>query len=183
MVGLYTEVERSQHLTQSDRDVFRQNYVANWSSVDGPSVFLGEKPDHSAIDFFQRLGIFLEPGAPTKLPAASRREIENSPAVVEVRSSRKESKAISLIKKWPARYSRTIKKSGRDREWKQFSPPQSPKWKRHSSSATTRGGLTLCDPHGIVRARSQGANARWTWRFVHPLFCGTWILPSRRESC
>lgn len=34
----YTEVQRSQHLTQGDVRVFDQSYVANTSSVDGHAV-------------------------------------------------------------------------------------------------------------------------------------------------
>ena len=39
----YTEVERSQHLTQGDPPVFGQSYVANTSSVDGQGAFWAKR--------------------------------------------------------------------------------------------------------------------------------------------
>ena len=74
-VERYTAVERSQHILQSDTRVFGQSYVANCSSVDGRSAFLGEAPDHSPASFFQGYGQFCEPGAPTELPAAMKAEL------------------------------------------------------------------------------------------------------------
>jgi len=65
---LYTEVQRSQHLTQADPRVFGQAYVANTSSVDGQAAFLGEPINHKHIDYFQGLGQFREPGLPCELP-------------------------------------------------------------------------------------------------------------------
>ena len=78
----YTAVERSQHILQSDTRVFGQSYVANCSSVDGQSAFLGEAPDHSPASFFQGYGQFCEPGAPTELPAAVKTELRTHPEVV-----------------------------------------------------------------------------------------------------
>ncbi|KAH9229106.1 hypothetical protein K456DRAFT_1753003 [Colletotrichum gloeosporioides 23] len=66
----YTEVERCQHLTQTDRNIFGSSYVANCSSVDGLGAFLGEQADHSAVNFFQGIEKFRESGAPNVLPAA-----------------------------------------------------------------------------------------------------------------
>ena len=54
----YTEVQRSQHLTQGDPQVFGQSYVANTSSVDGQAAFLGERANHDHIDYFQGLESF-----------------------------------------------------------------------------------------------------------------------------
>ena len=65
----YTEVQRSQHLTQADPRIFGQSYVANTSSVDGQGAFLGEDLDHSHIEYFQSLEKFHEPGLPCGLPA------------------------------------------------------------------------------------------------------------------
>ncbi|KAL0929956.1 uncharacterized protein CTRU02_215165 [Colletotrichum truncatum] len=48
----YTEVYRSQNITQSDVMVFGASYVANCSSVDGLSAFLGENLDYTAVEFF-----------------------------------------------------------------------------------------------------------------------------------
>ncbi|KAL8934961.1 MAG: hypothetical protein Q9211_004956 [Gyalolechia sp. 1 TL-2023] len=66
----YTEVKRSQHLTQGDPRVFGQSYVANTSSVDGQAAFLGERSDHTHIDYFQGLEKFRERGLPCQLPAS-----------------------------------------------------------------------------------------------------------------
>ena len=60
----YTEVKRSQHLTQGEPRVFGQSYVANTSSVDGQAAFLGERSDHTHIDYFQGLEKFREGGLP-----------------------------------------------------------------------------------------------------------------------
>jgi hypothetical protein len=48
----YTEVERSQHILQSDPRIFGQSYVANCLAVDGQAAFLDEQPDHTVIDYF-----------------------------------------------------------------------------------------------------------------------------------
>ena len=62
--------------------MFGQSYVANCSSVDDQSAFLGEVPDHSTVSFFQGYGQFCEPGAPTKLPAAMKAELRTHPEAV-----------------------------------------------------------------------------------------------------
>ena len=62
--------------------MFGQSYVANCSSVDGQSAFLGEAPDHSTASFFQGYGQFCEPGAPTELPAAMKAELRPHPEAV-----------------------------------------------------------------------------------------------------
>ncbi|KAG7415409.1 hypothetical protein Forpe1208_v006918 [Fusarium oxysporum f. sp. rapae] len=72
--GQYTEVERSQHLTQADKAVFGQSYTADTSSCDGLSAFLREKPDHRAVKYFQGLTQFRHEGLPTQLPAALKDE-------------------------------------------------------------------------------------------------------------
>ncbi|KAI3557141.1 hypothetical protein CABS02_02692 [Colletotrichum abscissum] len=71
----YTEVERSQHINQSDPRIFGASYVADCSSVDGLSAFLGEKADHTANDYFQGLEKFHEAGAPTTLPARVEKDL------------------------------------------------------------------------------------------------------------
>ncbi|KZL75529.1 hypothetical protein CT0861_13119 [Colletotrichum tofieldiae] len=80
----YTEVERSQHLTQSDRNIFGASYVANCSSVDGLGAFLGEQADHTAVNFFQGLEKFREHGAPIVLPAAIERALWQEEEVVKL---------------------------------------------------------------------------------------------------
>ena len=111
---IYTEVQRSQHLTQADPRIFGQSYVANTSSVDGQAAFLGEQVDHSHIDYFQSLEKFREPGLPCELPAhieeslrqdRRRRELES-----EVRNySEKGSLHLKDSKKRLATYLKTLK--------------------------------------------------------------------------
>ena len=87
MTGQYTEVERSQHLTQSDRSIFGRSYVAQTSSVDGQSAFLGRTPDHSVNEFFQGLEPLREAGLPLFLPRAMRDTLKKDPAVVALKES------------------------------------------------------------------------------------------------
>ena len=58
----YTEVQRSQYLTQGDPRIFGQSYVANTSSADDQAAFFYERADHCHIDYFQGLEKFREPG-------------------------------------------------------------------------------------------------------------------------
>lgn len=80
----YTEVQRSQHLTQGDPRVFGQSYVANTSSVDGQAAFLGERSDHTHIDYFQGLEKFREPGLPCQLPASLEHRVNRDPRLLEL---------------------------------------------------------------------------------------------------
>ena len=66
---VYTEAQRSQHLTQADPRIFETNYVAQTSSISGQDCFLGQPLDHRHVDFFEGLGQFVEPGLPPELPA------------------------------------------------------------------------------------------------------------------
>ncbi|EWG46573.1 hypothetical protein FVEG_15996 [Fusarium verticillioides 7600] len=79
----YTEVERSQHLTQADKSVFGRSYTADTSSCDGLSAFLGEKPDHRAVRHFQGITQFRQEGLPTQLPAALKDKINSNPEILE----------------------------------------------------------------------------------------------------
>lgn len=88
MAERYTEVERSQHLTQSDPRIFGTSYVARTSAVDGQSAFLGETRDHSVNKFFQGLKVFREEGLPTSLPKAMRANLERDPAEVALEESK-----------------------------------------------------------------------------------------------
>lgn len=81
--GRYTETERSQHILQADRRVFGQSYVAFVSSCDGFAAFMGEEPDHTAVEYFQGISRFWQPGLPTELPAALRAEVSTSPEIIE----------------------------------------------------------------------------------------------------
>ena len=65
----YTEVERSQHITQTDTRVYGQSYVANTSSVAGKEAFLDEPAQHNHVDYFQSFAKFCEKGLPNSLPA------------------------------------------------------------------------------------------------------------------
>ena len=82
----YTAVQRSQHLTQGDPNVFGQSYVANCSSVAGIEAFLGEVAEHRHVDYFQGLEQFREHGLPYELPTAKRDELENDPELREMRA-------------------------------------------------------------------------------------------------
>jgi len=81
----YTEVERSQHLTQADPRIFGQAYVAATSSVDGQGAFLGEPLDHKHIDYFQGLDQFREPGLPCELPARLEESLKQDAKLQELK--------------------------------------------------------------------------------------------------
>ena len=83
---LYTEVQRSQHLTRADARIFGQSYVANLSSVDGQAAFLGEQIDHSHVDYFQSLERFREPGLPCDLPAHVEERLKKDPRSLELQA-------------------------------------------------------------------------------------------------
>ncbi len=77
--GRYTEVERSQHINQTDPRVYGQSYVANTSSVCGKSAFLGETAQHDHVDYFQSFAKYREKGLPSKLPAEEEDAIRRDP--------------------------------------------------------------------------------------------------------
>ena len=81
---LYTDVQRSQHLTQADPRIFGQSYVANTSSADGMGAFLGEQVNHHHIDYFQSLERFREPGLPCELPAHVEESLKGDPQLQEL---------------------------------------------------------------------------------------------------
>lgn len=76
-------MELAQHITQADLRVFGDSYLANCSSVDGQSAFLGEDADHSHIEFFQGLERFHEDGLPSKLPAKRIEELKKDPGLLQ----------------------------------------------------------------------------------------------------
>ena len=80
----YTEVERSQHITQTDTRVYGQSYVANTSSVDEKSVFLNEPAQHDHVNFFQSFAKFREKGLPTRLSARKEAAIRQDPQLIEL---------------------------------------------------------------------------------------------------
>ncbi|KAL6716976.1 hypothetical protein ACLMJK_004889 [Lecanora helva] len=80
----YSDVQRSQHLTQSDKRVFGQSYVGNTSSVDGRSAFLSETAQHDHVNFFQSYAKLREPGLITKLPAAKAVAIWRNPELLDL---------------------------------------------------------------------------------------------------
>ena len=82
----YTEMERSQHITQGDPRVFGQSYVANCSSVNGQAAFLGEVAEHDHIEYFQGLRKFREKGLPCGLPAAIEASLSQDPKILELES-------------------------------------------------------------------------------------------------
>lgn len=97
-------MERSQHLTQADKAVFGQSYVAFVSSCDGFAAFRREKPDHTAVEYFQGVSQFWQPGLPTRLPAALKDRINKHPGILGLKKSAKEP-GISISKE------RTVQKS------------------------------------------------------------------------
>lgn len=101
----YTEVERSQHLTQSDPRIFGTSYVARTSAVDGQSAFLGEDPDQSVSEYFQGLSIFREEGVPTSLPQAMKASLQQDPAVLAL--DEREAAAATPGEAFAARKART----------------------------------------------------------------------------
>jgi hypothetical protein len=79
-------VQRGQHLTQADRKVFGQSYVANCSSVAGLETFLGEPTDHDHVNYFQSLEKFREQGLPCELPAHLEHALKRDPHLLELQA-------------------------------------------------------------------------------------------------
>ncbi len=67
-MGRYSEVLRSQHVTQGDTHVFDQSCVANRSCVNGQDALLHESADHRHVDYFQGLKRSREQGLTCNLP-------------------------------------------------------------------------------------------------------------------
>jgi len=55
------------------------------SSCDGFAAFLGEKPDHKAVDYFQGLEQFWQPGMPVKLPVTLRQKVRQQPELLDIK--------------------------------------------------------------------------------------------------
>ena len=70
--------------------MFGQSYVAFVSSCDGLAAFLREKPDHTAVDYFQGLDQFWQPGLPIQLPAYLCDEVRSSTELIEHKQKIKE---------------------------------------------------------------------------------------------
>ncbi len=83
-VERYTEVERSQHITQTDPRTYGRDYVANTSSVDGKSAFFNEAAQHNHINYFQSFKKFQEKGLPTSLPAEWQVKVRQDPHHIEL---------------------------------------------------------------------------------------------------
>lgn len=83
-VERYTEVERSQHITQTDLRTYSRDYVANLSSVDGRSAFFNEPAQHDYINCFQSFKKFQEKGLLTSLPAEKKVEVRQNPCPLEL---------------------------------------------------------------------------------------------------
>lgn len=82
----YTEVERSQHITQKDYRVFGTAYIANTSSIDGKSAFFDEPAQHDYINYFQSFKRFHKKGLPTSLPAEKMAAIRKDPHFAELQN-------------------------------------------------------------------------------------------------
>ncbi|KAI9807092.1 MAG: hypothetical protein M1825_005809 [Sarcosagium campestre] len=80
----YTEVQRSQHINQSDPRVYGQSYVANTSSADGRRRFNDEEPEHDHIDYFQGFSQFREKGLPRQLPAKEKARVYEDPQLLDL---------------------------------------------------------------------------------------------------
>ncbi|OAA34079.1 carbonic anhydrase 2 [Beauveria brongniartii RCEF 3172] len=74
----YTATERSQHVLHNNNRIFGQSYVAFASSCDGLAAFMRETADHTAVEYFQGLHRFHQPGMPVRLPAALLAKVETS---------------------------------------------------------------------------------------------------------
>lgn len=70
--------------------MFGQSYVAFVSSCDGFAAFKREQSDHAAVEYFQGVSQFWQPGLPTKLPAALRDELSKHPDLIELNKSMKQ---------------------------------------------------------------------------------------------
>ena len=119
---IYTEVQRSQHLTQADPRIFGQSYVANMSSVDGQAAFLGERVDHSHIDYFQSLERFREQGLPCELPAHVEARLTQDPRLQEIeaevqRGSYKDPLSLKESKRRLASYLNTLRRKAGYHYW------------------------------------------------------------------
>ncbi|PQK12981.1 hypothetical protein BB8028_0003g15960 [Beauveria bassiana] len=79
----YTATERSQHVLHNDNRIFGQSYVAFASSCDGLAAFMRETADHTAVEYFQGLHRFHQPGMPVRLPAALLAKVETSAELAE----------------------------------------------------------------------------------------------------
>lgn len=58
-----------------------QSYVAFVSSCDGFAAFLQETADHTAVDHFQGISQFWQPGLPTHLPESWKERVRTDPEV------------------------------------------------------------------------------------------------------
>ncbi|KAL8818514.1 MAG: hypothetical protein Q9191_007924 [Dirinaria sp. TL-2023a] len=81
----YTEVERSQHITQTDTRVYGQSYVTNTSSVNGRSAFLNELTQHDHIGYFQSFANSREKGLPSSLPVEREAAIKRDPQLLRLK--------------------------------------------------------------------------------------------------
>ena len=78
----YTEVQRSQHLTQADRRVFGRDYMASTSDVCGKTAFWNEPAQHDHVDFFQSFAKLREKGLPSSLPAEKEAAVRQDPQLL-----------------------------------------------------------------------------------------------------
>jgi hypothetical protein len=58
-----------------------QSYVAFVSSCDGFAAFVEQTADHTAVDHFQGISQFWQPGLPTHLPASWKERVRANPEV------------------------------------------------------------------------------------------------------
>ncbi|CVK92452.1 uncharacterized protein FMAN_07348 [Fusarium mangiferae] len=148
---LYTEVERSQQLTQADKAVFGQSYTADISSCDGMSAFLREKPDHRAVDYFQGLAQFRQEGLPIRLPTALKEDIN------------RDAELLAWDQKIAQADESTCKKAKQKRQkvLERLEKRKLEEYRQECSSRLMRENLfndqqaTIADPHPIHKLRPE----------------------------
>jgi hypothetical protein len=156
-LGRYTEVERSQHINQTDPRVYGQSYVTNTSSVDGRSAFLNEPAQHGHMDYFQSFAILLEKGPPSRLPARREFAIRRDSQLLEFETN------VHRLKRRNASASQSKAAESKARGYRaSFTKKSLQQYKlewvrqRRDWKVTTRG-----------KERPMTMRIRTSWRFYH----------------
>ena len=90
--------------------MFGQSYVAFVSSCDGLAAFLREKPDHAAVDYFQGLDQFWQPGLPTQLPAYLYDKVKSSTELIEHKQKIKQATDDTMKDRATKDYNNTLRR-------------------------------------------------------------------------
>lgn len=78
----YSSAHVAQILTQKSKTVYRNDYLANCSSVDVFNALMGKPADNTHIDFFQGFSQFHEHGLPRRLPIEEEQKIDSNPCLI-----------------------------------------------------------------------------------------------------